>query len=88
MLNKSSWLTINIIRAMKVNLVPITLKKISTTSNGAKFYNSNCVSLMEHVLCSITFETDENLPLDIRDLKNKVNKVNILPHITLDGWRR
>ena len=39
--------------------------------HGAKFYNSNRVSLMEDPLCSIIFKIDENPPLDIRDLKNK-----------------
>ena len=47
MLNKSSELTTNIFLAKKANLVPVTLKKISTTSNGAKFYSPYRDSLME-----------------------------------------
>ena len=71
MLNKSSGVTTDVFKAKKANLVPQTLNKMSTTSNGAKFYNSYRVSLMENPPFSITLKKNENSLLDIRDLKNK-----------------
>ena len=55
----------------KANFVAVTLKKISATVNGAKFYNSYRGSLIEDAPYNITFKMDENPSLDIRDLKNK-----------------
>ena len=64
-------MTTDIFHAKEANLMPVTLKKISTSSNGAKFYNSYLGSLMEDAPCSITFKMDDNISLNIRDLKNK-----------------
>ena len=71
MLKNSSGVTTDIFRAKKANLVPVTFKKISTTSNGIKFYNLYRSSLMEDAPCNITIEMDEDPWLDIRDSKNK-----------------
>ena len=66
MLKKSSRVTTDICKEKKPNLVAITPKKISTTSNGARYYN-----LYRGSLKVFTFKMDEIPSLDIRDLKNK-----------------
>lgn len=71
MLNKRSGVTTNIFKGRKSNLVKVTLKKISTASNSAKFYYSYRGSLMEDGPCSITFKIAENPSVDRKDLKNK-----------------
>ena len=71
MLNKSRGVTTNIFGTKKTNLMPATLKKVFAASNGAKFCNSFCGSLMEDTLCSITFKINENPSLDVKDLKKK-----------------
>ena len=63
--NERSGVTTDVFKAKKTNLVPVTLKKTSTTSNGAKFYNLYRGNIMEDAPCSITFQMGENALLEI-----------------------
>ena len=64
MLNKSSEVTTNIFKARKLNLVKVTLKKVSTAINSTKFYYYYCGSLTEDGPWRITFRIDENPSVD------------------------
>ena len=63
--NERSWVTTDVFKAKKANLVPVTLKKTSAFSNGAKFYNLYRGNIMEDASCSITFKMGENALLEI-----------------------
>lgn len=68
---KSSSATPEFFRSKRQNAVPITLKKIATTSNNVKFYNSFRGSLVSEAVNAIDFKVDDKTYITIKDVKLK-----------------
>ena len=64
---KSSAVIPGFLKTKHYNSVPITLKKVATTGNGVKFYNSYRRSLVVDVLNAINFKKDDKRYLTIQE---------------------
>ena len=68
---KSSSATSDFFKSKRQNAVPITLKKITTTSNNVKFYNSFRGSLVVEAVNAVDFKVDDKTYITINDVKSK-----------------